>query len=382
MHTMSWSGRIGAVGVLLAAGLAAAQGPGVKRAGEDKWVKWQPGHYLRLSRNQAFDTPEKYAKVLKEIDSLCARMADGYKGILLQIGWRELEPERGHYKFDIVRDALETVARHDKYMMLRVLDRSFHGKGYRRTLPEYLIASPSNYFHWKNGTMLKLWKPAIADREIALLQALAREFDLHPRLVGYITEETSMMHAHVVPESEFDQGAYAREVARIVLEGGGTFRHTPFVQAINCGMGPDKPNPYFQTVVDAVLKIPAGGLSHPDTFPCTDEEFAGRAAPTRASHYYERKYGDRIAIFPQTQANVNKKKYGPPEKAMELLVRTGVDYLGGHAMVWDPWPWFFKDGVGDAYLKAQNFRVNTSCPTGFGRCVARPAGGAQRAIVR
>jgi hypothetical protein len=111
-------------------------------------------------------------------------------GAQLKYSWRELELERDSYELKGMRDDLAFLDRHGKRLFIQIQDVSFE-EGII-DVPEYLLRDSTfgggvaRQYNFEGdddstakpeGWVARRWDPAVRQRFIKLLQALASEFD-------------------------------------------------------------------------------------------------------------------------------------------------------------------------------------------------------------
>ena len=124
-------------------------------------------------------------------------------GAQLKYRWSDLEPRRGEYDFSAIRHDLDILTREGKRLFIQLQDVSFVKA--HPNVPQYLREDPvfhggvvAGYYHPDNdesrtefGTWIpRRWDPAVRARLIALIGALAAEFD--GKIAGFNFAETSI----------------------------------------------------------------------------------------------------------------------------------------------------------------------------------------------
>lgn len=124
-------------------------------------------------------------------------------GAQLKYRWRELEPRRDEYDFSAIRHDLQLLTRQGKRLFIQLQDVSFveahpNVPPYLRENPEFHGGVVAGYYHPDNDTSRTLfgtwlprrWDPAVRARLIALIRALAAEFD--GKIAGMNFAETAI----------------------------------------------------------------------------------------------------------------------------------------------------------------------------------------------
>ncbi len=124
-------------------------------------------------------------------------------GAQLKYRWSELEPRRDEYDFSAIRHDLDVLTREGKRLFIQLQDVSFveahpNVPLYLREDPEFHGGVVAGYIHPDDNDSLtqfstwvpRRWDPAVRARLIALVRALAAEFD--GKIEGINFAETSI----------------------------------------------------------------------------------------------------------------------------------------------------------------------------------------------
>ena len=129
--------------------------------------------------------------------------AKAFEGAQVTYSWRQLEPGKDEYDFQIVREDLAFLTSKGKRLFIQLQDVTFSES--RINVPRYLLRDPrynggaDKQYRVKGddeehavveGWMARRWDPAVQERFHKLLLALGREFD--GRVEGVNFAETSM----------------------------------------------------------------------------------------------------------------------------------------------------------------------------------------------
>lgn len=156
--------------------------------GNGDHVKWNPGPYLR------FPQGDDYQTILNlRIPEVCS-MAH-VQGIQIYEDWASIEKSKDVYDFSQQRAIYDAIAACGKRMVLQV-----HAV---RFLPSCGSVAPSYLWTaaYEGGVTITpnedrcvamLWKPAVMDRFIALMNAIAAEFEREPYFEGVAISETAV----------------------------------------------------------------------------------------------------------------------------------------------------------------------------------------------
>ncbi len=146
--------------------------------------KFNPGHYMLVTLGAdkhtfdvIFDKPQ-------------------FIGVEERWTWRELEPQKGIYDFSDIDEAVDYLAKHDKQLVIQILDTSF-GCGRDPAIPEYMMSDPA----YEGGAIYKgdgtckwypnRWLDSMTDRYEALIAALAKRYDTNPNIEAIVGTETA-----------------------------------------------------------------------------------------------------------------------------------------------------------------------------------------------
>lgn len=197
-------------------------------------IKWHPGHYIASNGAHKLGTPA--STFLGELD---AAGNDphvlGWRGIYT---WGALEPQKGQYDFSAIDAELAILKTH--YSSPKRIGVLISAAAYGRTtpdastLPQYLLSDPA-YGPGKNGTShgywatsssynAALWRPAVMDRFIALIQALGAHYNNEPAFEVVMLPETSSAVFGDAPD--FTGAALLAQEKRLVTAAVAAFPNT------------------------------------------------------------------------------------------------------------------------------------------------------------
>lgn len=211
-------------------------------------VKWNPGHYM--ASDTIISAGDTISRVQSEMDDI-----NGYDNILgyrVFISWGALEPSEGVYNFavlDAILTRLETQYNKPKRMVLVILPGQFGGSmpasGSGYTIPSYLQtnsaygASPvaGSYGWWGQNSSgastgpyaAALWRPAVMDRMIALVQALGAHYDNNPYFEALMFQEDAWMMGLWLAAPDFSATATVTQLERLLSASTAAFPHTSVV---------------------------------------------------------------------------------------------------------------------------------------------------------
>lgn len=178
-------------------------------------MKFHPGHYMTLDPIRT--SPEVRARHFKEIDAIANEPVMGVK---LWLFWGAMETKEGDYSagFAILDEYLKKLSGSNKYLILSVQERVF-GKydpaQESQIFPTYITAKYGKTVG-RNVTTLRVWQPAVMDRYIALVRALAARYEKHPNFEMLQAEETSLAVTNGL--DGFSLTAYGAQLQRLLTE--------------------------------------------------------------------------------------------------------------------------------------------------------------------
>jgi hypothetical protein len=186
-------------------------------------TKWHPGHYMK---SQANDRRSAFDRIFDQPYLL---------GAMVQYNWRELEPSYGVYDFSRIEEDLAHLSSRRKRLIIKFDDRDFGADSANLVVPDYLLtdevygggAEPT-----KNGWAAAIWREAVMDREILLLQRLGARFDDEPYVEMLTTQETAPGWAGDQP-SDWNADDYYAQIARMQREVKAYWPTTLCLQGVN-----------------------------------------------------------------------------------------------------------------------------------------------------
>jgi hypothetical protein len=211
-------------------------------------VKWNPGHYM--GSNGILTSNRTMADFKTEMDAINAW--DNVIGYRVFVSWGALESAQGVYNFavlDAILSRLQTQYNKPKRLVIALLPGSFGGSGLHedddRYIPLYIQhnasygPSPtSGSFGWwgpsaagvsKSSYAAAIWRPAVTDRLIALVQALGAHYDSQPNFEALIFQEDSWIaaNANTSPGApDYSDSAMVTQLERLLTAATAAFPHT------------------------------------------------------------------------------------------------------------------------------------------------------------
>ncbi|MFD9891424.1 hypothetical protein ACFWY9_18955 [Amycolatopsis sp. NPDC059027] len=208
------AGLAGAV-VLSASGGGMAVAPSAAAAAPHSTVagtiKWHPGHYMTSDWWHDAGTPASMAGNELQVVNTSPNVR-GWKG---NYYWAALETGKGVYNFSVIDAELARLNQGNpaprKKLIIGISSSGFlHAKhqdpgGFlTKVIPSYLTTDPASYGSapkagtsgwWYGGGGLSItaavWRQAVNDRLIALLQALGARYNSNPDVEGIVLTETA-----------------------------------------------------------------------------------------------------------------------------------------------------------------------------------------------
>lgn len=178
---------------------------------ESGTIKWNPGHYM--ASNAMLYGSDGMSKSQAEMDHLNGW--DAILGYRVWITWSALEPSKGNYNFAVLDAILQRLKTHydkPKRLVIAIVPGRFAssmGGNDTSAIPMYVqqdsAYGPSpvagRYGWWgknsggkSNGPYAAaLYRPAVMDRMIALLQALGAHYDSEPYFEAVMMQEDAWM---------------------------------------------------------------------------------------------------------------------------------------------------------------------------------------------
>jgi hypothetical protein len=208
--------------------------------------KYHPGHYLAISEAEAVSS-------IKALDEPAVR------GVNKGYYWADLEPQKGAYNFSGIKADLDFLRQHHKQLVVFIKDKTFNPG--RSPLPGYLSNDALPNLH---GFTAKRWDPLVVERLVALVQALAKEFNPDPNFEGIALQESALM---ITPAVQREQGytpeKYRDALIKILTESNRALDRSQVFWYMNHLEGRDD---YLGDIAEAVIpyRVVMGG---PDILP-------------------------------------------------------------------------------------------------------------------
>jgi len=210
-------------------------------------IKWNPGHYM--ASDSIMYTSATLASVQAEMDDI-----NGYDNIVgyrVFITWGALEPSQGNYDFsllDAILNRLQTHYNKPKHLVVVVLPGPFGSRmhsGDASVIPQYLQSNsaygPSpvagSYGWWGRNSggastgsyAAALYRPAVMDRYIALVQALGAHYDNEPYFEGLMFQEDAWMVDLWTGAPDYSDTTFVNQLQRLLTAATIAFPHTSVI---------------------------------------------------------------------------------------------------------------------------------------------------------
>ena len=292
------------------------------------------------------------------------------KGFIGTYDWRNLEPSKGNYDFDNIREILRMLEGTDKQFGIYLKERKFNSSCTKPPVPDYLMTSEygGTYKYGGYVCMIKLYRQDVMDRHIALFQAIGREFDDHPNFELITTGETT-----IGGSDGYSADIWTNQLIRLFNESKKELKKTIlYIQTNFLGGGLS----YMERIAAAMADTGGGGLGLPDTVPCRrndipESEVCGYRIP---AYDLLRAYNGKLAVTPHVETW--DLIYEQTPEVFDMA----VDYLGATHVLWQSEFSSRRDSRGyvSNYLDnqvlptvgSQGGRINDSCPSELAPCIS------------
>jgi|SRR5262245_8368106 len=152
-------------------------------------------------------------------------------GSLFPIGWGICETSRGVFNWTTLDECLGYFNA-DRKIILDLPYKAFNTSTPTNLAPPDILNSADCIDNGK-GFIIAVWRPAVMDRYIAWLEALAKKYDADERLVLAITSEcTASLDPNIAPP-DFSKEALAAQLKRLYSAMGVAFNKTWFLANLN-----------------------------------------------------------------------------------------------------------------------------------------------------
>jgi hypothetical protein len=326
-------------------------------------MKWHPGHYMQVLLNDSSD--DKQSTRFAWYDEIATNTA--IEGVALRLKWGQLEASEGKYTFSAVRaelDRLKSLS-DPKRLFIRIHDRDYGSSSCNSDMYPADLRNSKGCTEASHGNMARIWDPAVADRLIALYEALADEFDDDPYFEGVMLIRETATNGRIKDDS-YSEAGYIRQLKRLAEGGAAAFERSNVVMPVNWLA--NQKNVDELIAFNAKLGLGQGG---PDVLP---EGLANQRVPaynTLEGTSTGVEYRDRMPVLysiEPTQLGGSLCKSCLPQDLHEFaetrlnathLFWTRHDYRGSPAQQWHAGilPWI-----------SENPLRNVDCPASYAAC--------------
>lgn len=184
-------------------------------------MKWNPGVYIRYGGANSSFLASSFHKVMDEISEM-----PNVRGLKVHVFWGNLEGSTpGDYRFKELRDLYEYLRQRDLRMALHVQTRRF-SDSCASVVPEYLQNNIGRALNSKGNTCVaKLWNSDVMGRYVALLRALADEFESKSHFEAIMFTETAVS-APYDDEHNYSAANFIMQMKRAIDAAGEAFPTT------------------------------------------------------------------------------------------------------------------------------------------------------------
>jgi hypothetical protein len=226
-------------------------------------VKWNPGHYA--GSNGSLFAGTKAAAWFSSMDGALTNYPQ-FKGWRMWLTWGALETSKGNYDFsqlDALLDRLKTHYGSPRHLVITLYPQgpvTQWRSGDAGVIPAYIQQDPAygpspvsgSHGWWginsggasTGGYEPALWRPAVMDRYIALLQALGAHYDNDPYFEGVMFQEA--VYHIVAAGSDYSNDAMTQQAKRLLSASVAAFPHTSVVFENTWGLGNPTQNQNFE----------------------------------------------------------------------------------------------------------------------------------------
>ena len=279
-----------------------------------------------------------------------------FSGAQLKYRWAELEPEKGKYSFDEIREDLQFLTNKDKRLFIQIQDVSFDPAIIN--VPKYLLGGEEynggadlQYFFSddednkpvKAGWVSRRWDMSVAERFGALLDALGKEFD--GKIEGVTLPETAVDFGSTgkyYPKG-FTPEIYRNAILEYMKRAKHAFPKSQVIQYANFMPGewlPWDDKGYLKSVFEQGMKLGIG-LGGPDVIPY-------KKAQMNHSYKFANEYLGKIVVGYAVQEGNYSQKNAKTGKVMTIadIYEFAASYLNAKYIFWYPEkPYFEKEVI-------------------------------------
>lgn len=313
--------------------------------------KWNPGHYLRTQGNHAQADTAKY---LSSVTAQLSKTGDSpeIKGAHVLYAWGVLEPSLGKYDWEPIYTHLNYLSSRGKKLILTVQTKCF-SKDCTNLAPSDLASEVYVTPKDPPTLIIETWEERNMDLYIALMQAMAAEFDDNPALEMILGAESAPSLKGSTP-TNFSKDIFATQLKRMYSAQAAAFKNTNVVANVNFLTN------QVSDLVEHAFKVGIGrGL--PDIIDSTGSVvFRGECA---AKDCGVRDYRELIPHFGVVSTPTLTGRHGPDTDSPAKVIAYGMTNKFTH------YAWVSNESGEDSLANIINEIENTSgsvflgCPT-------------------
>lgn len=210
-------------------------------------LDWHPGHYIAAAMGTDSRDVTTVVNFVNQRSYL--------RGVVLRIFWADLESSQGNYTFGLIDQALNELNK-DKYVWVHIQGVDFGGDAVPSNVcPQYLLSSAYGGGCIQTGdrAIALVWNPAVMDRKIALVQALANRYNNTAQFEGIVISETATGLTNNEAGTDYNPADFAEQLIRLMPVSRAAFSKKQLLLYINFISGTSGGN-YFQAILDAARK--------------------------------------------------------------------------------------------------------------------------------
>lgn len=281
--------------------------------------RWYPGHYLFVCDDVT------HTGMMESRRNLVKSEAN-WAGYECQYWWRKLEPTQGNYDFSMIESDLAKCEADGKRMILRLMERSYHGTSRPEPLPDY-IASMSGRWTYENFIAPKLWEPAVNERLIQLVEYLFGAFGDDPYFQGIFMEESAM--SGVTSVSGYTHAKMADWWLKMGERCGAAAGNALFFGNFNYGYSSSETNPTRAQIMQELATVDRIGLG------ASDARMSGDRNGATTSYPFDWRIHAGVApLIAGVEYNTYSTDASRPTRTAKDYVDFGVDTLKLNFMGW------------------------------------------------
>jgi len=231
------------------------------------------GHYFATRYS---DTPADAAMLCEQA---------GVSGIVWRRTWNQVEPARGVYDFTSFDQVLRAIAgsRNPRCQLWIFVEfKSFANSPVKNPCPAYLQAGHSGpNADGNRAATCFMWEPVVLEAYLAMVRAAAQRYDAHPRVEGFVLQESALgfngdYSQDVAHGGTYTAVAWRDALVRIVGQCANAFAQSRCMAFLNFIRNGQQ---HVRDVATAIAAVPGNRacLSGPDLLPDETELYANDA---------------------------------------------------------------------------------------------------------